>query len=493
MSRFDRQPAPELIESAFRLETDDAPLLHHWLTLADLAHLLHLHELQLIPDTAARLLIQGVLALDRDAQIYNPARGDAFTNREDWLAARAPQAVGYYATGRARREATTVAFRLCVRRALLELMQVNAGLQDALLNLAAQHVETVMPDYTYLQQAHPTTFAHYLLNFVFPLRRDFARMRETFARVNHSPAGIGSTNGSRLPLDRQRLANLLGFDAVIPHARDAMWQVDMPLETVNTAAALMLHLDRLAEDLQIFNSVEFGMIELADEFARASVIMPQKKNPYALAFVRGAANTFGARAVEMFSVARTPSAQVDNRIFAHGEVPRALELATQCARLMAGVIRTLRVNHERMKHWVDAGFTQATDLAERIAAERALPYATAHEIAARAVRQLASQENTARDLSPDILDSAAREVTGRALNLSASQIASALDPLAIISTRAGIGGAAPTRVQEMIDDCRADLDAQRSWIIETTRRIDSAETRLVKHAERAKGGKSKPV
>ncbi|MBI4673891.1 MAG: argininosuccinate lyase [Chloroflexi bacterium] len=483
MSRFDQQPAPELIDAAFRFETEDAPLLHHDLTLCDLAHLLHLNELALIPAYAAPRLLRLVLELDNDVQIYDPARGDGFTNREAWLTARAPDVAGYYATGRARREATTVAFRLRVRRELLGLTRANIALQTALLDLAAQHVETVMSDYTYLQQAHPTTFAHYLLTFVYPLRRDFTRVREAFTLLNQSPAGIGSTNGSRLPLDRQRLAGLLGFDAVIPHARDAMWQVDAPVQALSAAATLLLHLDRLAEDLQIFNSTEFGMIELADEFARASVIMPHKKNPYSLAFVRGVANALLARVTEMYAIARTPSAQVDNRILAHGAVPRALELATRSVRLVTGVLRTLRVNTERMRRWVDAGFTQATDVAELLAAENGLPYATAHQIVARVVRELMAQNQTARELTVALLDAAAREITGHALQLDAAQLAAALDPMTIVSTRSGLGGAAPIRVREMIDDCRADLEMQRAWTDETARRIEDAETHLLEQAK----------
>src|SRR5439155_14434376 len=124
MSPFDARTAPELIDSAYWFETNDAPLLHHDLALADLAHLLHLSEQHLIPTAAARALIACVLELDHDPAFrYDPQRGDAFTNREAWIQAHAPEYVGFYATGRARREATTVAFRLTIRRALLELAQ----------------------------------------------------------------------------------------------------------------------------------------------------------------------------------------------------------------------------------------------------------------------------------------------------------------------------------------------------------------------------------
>lgn len=484
MSPIDARLAPELIDSAYWFETKDAPLLHHDLTLSDLAHILHLSELELIPRAPAQTLLRWLGQLDQDAYfVYDPASGDAFTNRERWLESRAPDAVGYLSTGRARREVTSVAFRLVTRRALLGLTRALTDLQNALLDLAASHIETLLPDYTYLQAAHPTNFAHYLLAFVYPFRRDGRRLREAFEQINQSPAGIGSINGSRLPLQRERLAALLGFDGVITHTRDAMWQADAPIAAVNAAATLMLHLDRLAEDLQIFNSAEFGFIELADEFARASVIMPQKKNPYPLAFVRGVARLLSSRAAEMYAIAQTPSAQIDNRIMAHGEVPRALDLATRCVKLMAGLCGSLVVHRERMARGIEESFTQATDLAETIMQVCQLDYRTAYRIVGQVARELREQKKTTREITPALIAECAREIVGRPLQLSETALAAALDPTAIISTRTGTGGAAPMRVQEMIQECRTDVIALRAWVDETTRRVGSAEEGLIESAK----------
>lgn len=480
MSRFDARSSPELIESAYWFETNDAPLLHHALTLADLAHIFQLDEQNLIPHQAAQELLHALLALDRDSQFsYNPQYGDAFTNRERWLAQRAPEAVGYLAAGRARRESTTVAFRLVLRRELLRLARALLELQQTLIELAACHVESLMPDYTYLQQAQPTTFAHYILSFVFPMQRDFVRLREAFDLVNQSPAGIGSTNGTRLPIRRERLAELLGFDSVILHTRDAMWQVDVPIQILNAAATLMIQLDRWAEDLQIFNSREFDFIELSDAVARASLIMPQKKNPYPLAFIRGAANSLIGRVTEAHAVARTLSAQVDNRILLHGSVPRALDLTTRCVELMNAVCRTWTIHSDKMKQHVENGFTQAMDLAEVLMQECALDYRTAHQIVGRVVRQLANENKSARDITPALLDAAANEIIGRPLQLSPVSLAAALDLNQAIAARNGSGGASPVRVQEMLQTLRAGLETQRIWLNETAARIETAEHNLL--------------
>jgi argininosuccinate lyase len=477
--------APELVDSAYWFETNDAPLLHHDLTLSDLAHILHLAEQELLPRQTARVLVRSLLELDRDPEFrYDPQYGDAFTNRVHWLQAHAPEAVGHLSAGRARREATTVAFRLLVRHHILDLARALLEAQTALLDLAARHVETLMPDYTYLQAAHPTTFAHYLLSFVYPLLRDSVRLREAFGEVNQSPAGIGSTNGSTLPLHRERLAQMFGFDGVIVNARDAMWQVDAPLAAINAAATLLLHLDRLAEDLQIFNSAEFGFVQLGAGFTRPSVIMPQKKNPYPLAFVRGAAGLAIGRVTELYAIARTPSAQVDNRLVAHGEVPRTLDLATRCVRLMAGVCATLLVCAEPMARRVQEGFTQATDLAEMLMQEHGVDYRAAHEIVGKVVRLLQAQSKAPGDITPELLAGSAGEVLGRPLQVSQDQLAAALDPAVLVNARRGTGGAAPVRVREMIRECRANVDAQREWVQSTSRRIESAENTLVENAEK---------
>jgi argininosuccinate lyase len=477
-------PAPELIDSAYWFETNDAPLLHHDLTLSDLAHILHLAEQELLPLRAAQVLVPLLLDLDRDAHFsYDPQYGDAFANRLRWLQARAPEAVGYLAAGRARREATTVAFRLLVRRQLVGLTRALIEAHTALLDLAARHADTLMPDYTYLQAAHPTTFAHYLLSFVYPLLRDSLRLREAFEQINQSPAGIGSTNGSSLPIRRERLATLLGFDGVITHTRDAMWQVDAPLVTMNAAATLLVHLDRLAEDLQIFNSAEFGFVRLGDEFTRPSVIMPQKKNPYPLAFVRGAAGMAIGRVTEMYAIARTPSAQPDNRLVAYGEVPRALDLTTRVVKLMAGLCASLQVCPEPMARRVEEGFTQATDLAEMLMQAHGIDYRAAHQIVGRVVRQLQARNKTARDITPALIDQSAQEVLGHPLTVSEGHLAAALDAAALVNARLGTGGAARVRVQEMMADCRADVEAERAWVGATAQRIEAAENRLVVNAE----------
>jgi argininosuccinate lyase len=456
----------ELADVAGRLEAGDAALLDAGLAAADLAHAIVLIEAGVVPAATGARLLRLLLDLRAVPPGVRPADarlGDGFANREAWLAERDPEAAGWLCAGRARREGTTVAYHLAVRERLAALAGAVIDVASALVAVAERHCETLMPDYTYLQPAQPTTLGHYLLGTVYALRRDVARLQGCYERANACPAGVGSVNGARLPVDRRRLADLLGFTGLVTHARDAMWQADHPVEVMSSAATVMLALDRLAEDLQVWSTAEFALVEVADRHARGSMVMPQKKNPYALAFVRGVASTMVGELAQAVTLGRTPSGQVDNRIFVYGRVPRALDQVIATAALMAGVVSELRVDTERMARRVREGGTQATDLAEALAVTRGVSYRTAHRVVGRAVRLALERGLTPAALSPDLLDEAAVAVGAEPFGLGAAVIAEALDPARGVAGRAGIGGAAPSAVREMVAECRATLAAARRW------------------------------
>lgn len=485
--RLTEGPAPELIASAFALEAGDGPLLYRGMSLADLAHAVMLIETGLIPAGAGAKLLNILLELHEIPPAEFPfesARGDAYNNREYVLRQRAPQVAGWLQAGRPRREVTTIAYLLAVRERLLVLTGALIDLMKTLLDLAETHLHTLMPDYTYLQTAHPTTLAHYLLTFVQPITRDLARLRGTFERANLSPAGSGSTNGSRLPLDRARLAELLGFDGLALHTRDAMWQPDGPIEMMSSLVAILTNAGRLAEDLQLWAAAEFGFIELADRHSRISVIMPQKKNPYSLAFVRGVARQMIGRWVGVATNQMTPSGQVDNRIFAYGDVPHALEQARQALQLLTGTLAGATFNREVMAQRAGQSYSGATDLVEVITLATGLDTHTAHRIVGQAVRTAIQND---RSLNQELLDQAAEQVTGQTLGLSQAQLAPALEPQAIVATRTGPGGAAPTAVQAMITAYRLTLTEAQDWRLAAENRLATATTRLLARARELAG------
>ncbi|MBI3763304.1 MAG: argininosuccinate lyase [Chloroflexi bacterium] len=474
--------APELIRTAFTRELDDAAILYEGMSRADLAHVVMLAEAGIIPGEAGGELIAALLEIHPRPPLdfsFDPATGDLYANREAYLKMLTP-AAGWLSAGRARREAATIGYRIAARSRLLGLASALADCARAALDLAETHRATIFPDYTYLQTAQPTTFGHYLLTFVYPVLRDLDRLRAAFARTNVSPAGSGSVNGSRLPLNRERLAELLGFDALIPHTRDAMWQADGPIEIAALTASTLITLDRLAEDLQIFATNEFDLVELADEHTRASVIMPQKKNPYALAYVRGVAGEMIGTLAAMAAVGKTPSGQLDNRIFAYGDAPRALDAAAGVAGLMAGVLRGLTVNATRAAELAAGGFSGATDLADALLLSAGLDYRTAHAVVGQAVRD--TMASGATTLTAERLDTAAEKIIGRKTGLTPEAVAQTLDPAAIIATRTGPGGAAEPSGHAMIAQCRETAADHERWREAAEMRLSASDSFLMMSA-----------
>ncbi len=450
-------PAAELIAAGFELENADAPLLHHGMNLADIAHVLDLAGARIIPREAARQLLTlllETLRIPADEFPYRPEYGEPYNSRERYFAGRAGDIAGWLHAGRPRREALRIAFRLQLREVLADLIEAAAELAGELSVAAEAHARTLIADQTYLQHAQPSTFGHYLLSFAYPVLREGRRLDEALAWTDASPGGAGCVNGSRLRPDRANVAGLLGFRGIAEHTRDAMWQTDGLFAMVSAAAGLLVTQSKLAEDLEIWASQEFDYVTLADGYSRASVLMPQKRNPYALSIIRGAAGTLIGKLTGLLAVAKTPSARSDNLIFAYGEVPRALVLALRTTRLSAGVVRTLEVNADRMSAALLAGFSQATDIAEYIMQACGVDYRTAYRVVGHAVREASAAGLRGVDLDGALLDRAAVAVTGRPLRLAGHDLSAVLDPGQIVRSRTGRGGAAPEEVIRMAEEVR---------------------------------------
>lgn len=491
--RLIEPPAEQLVRSAYAREIGDSAILYEGMSLADIAHVVGLIEANLIPREPGGELLAALLTLHPAPPLdfaLDPARGDLYSNREAYLRMLAAP-VGWLSAGRARREASTIAYRLAVRKRLLSLAAALESCAVAALDLAETHRATLFPDYTYLQPAQPTTFGHYLLTFVYPLLRDLERTRVAFARTNLSPAGSGSVNGSRLPLNRARLAELLGFDGLIVHTRDAMWQADGPIEIAALLTAALVNLDRLAEDLQIFSTAEFGLIELADRHTRISVIMPQKKNPYALAYLRGVCGESIGALAAMAALGKTPSGQVDNRIFAYGDIPRALDQAIGAVHLLADVLPGLTVNAALAAKRVGENFMGATDLAEAIMLKCSLDYKAAHEIVGRAVRS--ALDSAMPTLTVELLEAAAQAQLGRTLDLDPQSVADALDPARIVAARTGPGGAAESSLRQMLAECRESVAGHAQWREAAQTRLQAAEAMLLMTAARLRRESARPA
>jgi argininosuccinate lyase len=488
--------APELVASGFALENADAPILHRGYNLADMAHVLDMAQSRIIPDDAQRALLTLLLeAYHTDAADfpYDPAFGEPYNSRERFFVDRIGNTAGWLHAGRPRREAARIALRLHLRTQIAQLVLEVARFVEETAAQSGRHVQTLMADQTYLQKAQPSTFGHYLLSFTQPALRDARRLMAELAEINASPGGAGCVNGTRLPHDRNALARWLGFDTVITHTRDAMWRVDDLIAVLAIGTSLISNQSKLAEDLEIFSSSEFNFVDLDDGYSRSSVLMPQKRNPYALSIVRGASGVLIGRLTGFLAVTKSPSARSDNFIFAYGEVPRALDLALRVTTLMAGVVRTLQVNPDRMREELMKGYAQSTDLAEHLTQILDIDYRTAYFVVGDVVRDASQAGIRGSDITAQMINRAAAERTGASWELRDSDLQAVLDPAQIVASRQAVGGAARAAVARMLQTTVADAAAVAADAAARLERFAGAEDDLIRRvrtaldAERVRG------
>jgi len=481
-ARLKSPPSDLLVNSVFASELAHQLHLLDALGVTDIAQTLVALELRTIPETEGRALLGALLELQKkpDDFVLSPERGDIYTNREAWLTERSV-AAGWLGAGRARREAITTAFVLVMRKALLDYQLALTALGDVMVEQAMINRLSIMPDYTYLQAAQPTTLGHYLLSFAYPLLRDLERLDLLFGQLNCSPIGCGSTNGSLIPQGRQQAAQLLGFAGVIEHARDAMWQADVCINCVSILNTGSITLSRLAEDLQIFSTQEFGLIELDDRHARASKIMPQKKNPFALTHVRAFANKMIGLSATVTASSRTPSGQPDNRLLIYGELPEAVQQATEVSDLMAEVLEHLTFKSGRGMQLIESGWTLATYLAETLVLECGLDFRAAHQLVGFLAGEF--QGHGLRELSPDIIIAACEQRFGRRIELSRAQFEKALDPLHAIESRQEAGGTSMPSMEAMLNTCSAQFTRYREQALILRTYLEDKEEELLRLAE----------
>jgi len=468
-SRLKRGPAQSVVEDFYsRWLAATRPLFHHLLEYNQ-AHVAELHRLGVISrEDAAKILetLRWIGAQGVDHFELDPNLEDLMPNIEGIVVSRLGEAVGgKLLTGRARGEVTNVGIRLQLRDNYLALMAELNELRVAVLALARDHIDTVMPGYTHAQHAQPTTFGHYLAGVAEALETDFDRLEDTYKRLNASFAESGIGQGTAYPIDRERVASMLGFDGTVENTRYALLCWDRTVEVLATVAIAAVNINRFSDDLFYWCTYEFGMVELADEFSATSYIMPQKKNPYVLeelAVIPGRAiSTFAQDAFRWNRVSYGMATHIGG---VKTDPSKTVSEVRGAARMLAGVVRTLTVKKEVMKERAGIFFTQASELADTLAREKGLSFRTAHRIMGTVVRQALAQGRKPADIDAALIDAAAVEVIGKPVDLDPGILARALDPAQIVRSRQGFGGTAPQRVVSSLEHRASELDRDRRTV-----------------------------
>jgi argininosuccinate lyase len=352
-------------------------------------------------------------------------------------------AAGRLHTARSRNDQVALDFRMWVRDACDRTLGQVQALQRALVAKAERHADAVMPGFTHLQPAQPVTFGHHLMAYVEMFGRDAARFADARARMNESPLGAAALAGSPFPIDRAQTAKALGFDRPTANSLDSVADRDFALESLAAATITATHLSRLAEEIVIWMTPQFGFVKLSDAFTTGSSIMPQKKNPDAAELVRAKVGrllgSFTQLTVVMKGLPLTYSKDMQEDKVPTFEAFDALELSLLA---MAGMVTDLEPNTERMAAAAGAGYSTATDLADWLVRELNLPFRDAHHVTGAAVKK-------AEELGVGLSDLPLSDLQALDARINAS-IYDVLTPEASVASRRSYGGTAPDQVRAQI-------------------------------------------
>ena len=442
-------------------------------TLVDLAHAVMLTETGILTEERGAKLLEGLLeiyASGEDTFPWLPQSGSFLVQTEHFLGERLGKEIaGRLQTGRSRNDQSAASERLYLRDLLLVVVDDTLRLQDAVLNQAAHHAETLMPGYTHLQHAQPTTFGHHLMRYGAAFERDLTRMLATYGRTNLSSLGGAAMAGTSWPINRKRTAELLGHDGIEFNSSDAGgFARDYIEEVVATLCLLMSNLGRLANDLYVWHSWEFGYVEVADGLAGTSSIMPQKKNPHSLERIKSLSGQAAGWLPGVMACQHSVVSTDLDLTFADDLLTGMGDATSQALRLAAETVATLIVNEDRMAVAADAFWSTTSHLADEIVRRYDQPFRAAHHIVGRFVRDSIAAGRTPAEVRSEDLAAAGRDMADIDIDIPVAELREILDARAFLTSRATEGSVHPdetrahnTALSEALDGHRAEWGARK--------------------------------
>ena len=402
-------------------------------------------------DAISKGLDQIAEEFERDGVPEKVELEDIHMTVEHRLADLIGPAAGRLHTARSRNDQVATDFKLWAMRACDDVQVGIERLQAALLVRAEEHAETVMPGFTHLQVAQPVTLGHHLMAYHEMLDRDFVRLLNAEVGMGTCPLGSGALAGTGFPIDRDSTAQALGFlEGPTANSLDSVSDRDFALDFLAAAAFCSLHLSRLAEELIVWASPQFGFVKLSDEFSTGSSIMPQKRNPDAAELVRGhSGRIVGCLTSLMVTMKGLPLAYSKDMQDDKEPVFEAYDLVMISLQALTGMTETVEFVPDRMRAAAEQGFSTATDLADWLVREANVPFREAHHITGRAVKAAEERGCKLDELSLDTLKAIDARIDERVFDV--------LSVEASVRSRTSYGGTAPERVREQIAAAKEDL------------------------------------
>ncbi len=485
--RFERPMDPLAAEYTSSMQFDAR--IFYSVVQVNIAHAVMLAERKIIPEKDAAAILKALVELHKTGVgglELRPELEDIHMAVEEYVSKVAGKgAGGKLHTAKSRNDQVAAAIKLTLRKNLLDVKVAFLELIDAMIALAEKNTNTIMPGYTHLQVAEPTTFAHYLSAYCSAFLRDVERLEQAHEPVNSCPLGACAFAGTSFPIDRARVAHLLGFKHIDENTMDAVSSRDFALQAMSALAIAMTNVSRLAEELSLWSSAEFNMVEIPDEFVSTSSIMPQKRNPVVAEIARAkTGRVLGNLAGALALMKALPQSYNLDLQELTPLLWGSVDDVKNSAEVMAKLVRALEPKREIMRKRAEESFAVATELADALVRKAGLAFRDAHAIVGRMVAQAAKEGRTAGQLNIEDLLTASNEIIGKDIGMTSEELKEALDLDKCVAAKSLPGGPAPNAVKEQLKSLRTKAKKYSKLVRAHRRMITKVEVKLLQEAKR---------
>ncbi len=450
---FEKGPS-EIMEQINQSISFDKKLYDYDIT-GSVAHCRMLVKKRILSPKEGKEIIKGLeqvrKEIFRGKFVFKTELEDIHMNVEARLQELIGDVAGKLHTARSRNDQVATDFRLYVRSALDKTDKALQKLQAALVGKATQHYDTIMPGFTHMQTAQPITFGHHLMAYVEMFGRDRSRLKDARKRMNECPLGAAALAGTSFPTDRRITAKLLDFDEPTANSIDSVSDRDFAIEFLSAASIISMHLSRLAEEIVIWCTADFGLIKLSDAFTSGSSIMPQKRNPDAAELVRAKTGRIYGSLVTLLTVMKGLPLTYSKDMQEDKEpVFDAVDNLSIAITAMTGMLIDLKANQGKMLEAAGRGYSTATDLADWLVQNLGIPFRQCHSISGRIVRMAEEIGCTLAEVPLEEMQKIEPRITNKIYNVLSLEKS--------VASRTSIGGTAPENVKRAIKEAKRKYD-----------------------------------
>lgn len=473
-------PAKTLVEMELKPGFDDAkkyrigPML-----AANEAQLVMLAEQGIVPMEEAKKIFSVLETTDYSkyaSMEYTGEFEDLFFQIEDELIKKTDGLAGNIHIARSRNDLSLAMDHIVVRTGILRMMREMVDLIETVGAFGAEHKDTLCVAYTHTQHAQPSVFGHYFLGFLDVLCRDMERFSHAYEKANSSPLGAAAITTSGFPINRNRVAELMGFSSVIENSFDAIGSIDFNTDTTTSIMLSAIDIGRVVTDLVLWATEEMNMIRLSDGYISTSSIMPQKRNPIALEHLRSSLSVVkGLSASVLDAYLKSPYGDISDHEDIEPILMQDIELFITNIRILRAVIATMDVNKELLAKRAYESFSVVTEMADTIVRKTDLPFRTAHHIVSTLVKEAEKEGKNIKEVDEDLFSSIYKTVSGRTFAGDFKDIQLSMDPEHFIEIREVYGGIGKNAMNDMIVSADKKIMHWKKWISEKDQLIKNAD------------------